>query len=100
MVTKSIFFSDTFKNIQVVIKARSWNNNVVARRDPWVCPKVGEPISYMVSDVCVGKENNQSAAGLGAKLYCYYYFFFAVSLISVDDIWLIKIHVASCDWGK
>lgn len=64
MVTKSNFFSDTFKNIQVVIKARSWNNNVVAR---WVCPKVGEPISYMVSGVCVGKENNQSAAGLAAK---------------------------------
>lgn len=68
---------------------------MVARRDPWVCPKVGEPISYMVSDVCVGKENNQSAAGLAAKLI-----FFAVSLISMDDIWLIKMHVAACDWGK
>lgn len=76
MVTKSIFFSDTFKNIQVVIKARSWNNNVVARRDPWVCPKVGEPISYMVSDVCVGKENNQSAAWVGCKAVLLFIYFF------------------------
>lgn len=49
---------------------------MVARRDPWVCPKVGEPISYMVSDVCVGKENNQSAAWVGCKAVLLFLFFF------------------------
>lgn len=33
-------------------------------------------------------------------LQSYTVIFLAVSLILVDDFWFIKIHVASCDWGK